>query len=950
MRKFQGRTRTRIMCAGFVTAATVAAAVLAAAPPALAVSIPLTVAPAAGGLTGTLTVTGTGFLTGVTTPVAYFSTATCADPVGVVGGRPATVAAITKSTDNSATVTIGTGGAALALNSNQSQSYNLCVYASSADNAALVGDGDYVVTPNPTVTPSSGGVAGSLALSATGFLASISAPAAYFSTSSCPATHGVAPATTAAITKGTDDTATVTLGSGAAALSYNSGANRTYNLCVYASSASGAAIAAASTYSVAPTVTPLAGPQTGNITVTSNGSFAGLTSVGAYFSTSACGANYTTSSVTVGTATRTSDDVVTVAVPTTLALNTGAARSYYLCVYNGATSAATLMMGSTYMVAPAATTVTPNSGVSGAGGTVTVTFPSTSAIFTNATTYGGFASGGCPTAYTGIPTARQATVTKVSTTQATVTVPSGVGGANNQPFNLCFYSASTGDTLIGTSSLTAYTVTMGTSTLSANIGAGTGITVTLTSTNANAFTNSTTPAAAFFLQNGTTQFCPGSYTTTGGTAAQSARKISNSKASVQFPSSPLANGQYSICVYTSNDANTSKLAGLASYTVAPVPAISTVSPAQGSALGGNTITVTGQNLPTAAGSIQVTIGNTPVEPSRVTPIDANTFSFIAPPHSMGISSVVIKTDVGTDTLAGAYTYVNSLNVTPNTASSTGTASLDIFGTNFFDYTFSDTANTGAHVYLVSGTYDGTASSQNSGANRSNARVAADCLGVLVISDNELVCTMDLRQSLKATGLAFGDYSGYRTGVTVTTATTSTLMTSANPIFTLADIGKTVTATNIGPSNAGTNTIVGLLDGYTAILAAAPSAAVTSVTIGYRVSGGTVAAAGVNTGTTVTSTTNGTFSQADVGRSILEVTGNGDNIPVGTFITGVNETGTTLTLSNALTGTVANVDITSSSAVPAGAYNVQLVSNAAPGASSPTVSVVSSGSTFTVAPF
>jgi hypothetical protein len=539
-------------------------------------------------------------------------------------------------------------------------------------------------------------------------------------------------------------------------------------------------------------------------------------------------------------------------------------------------------------------------------------------------------------------------------------VPSGVGGANNQAFNVCFYSSATGDNLVGTSGLSAYSTTISTSTLGTTVGAGNNVTVNITSTNANAFATSTLPAAVFFAQNGATQYCPGSYTTTGGTAAQGARKASNAKASVQFPTTALDSGPYSVCVYTSNDLVTSKLAALATYTVAPVPALRSASPPTGPALGGNTVTVNGTNLPTTATNIAVTIGNITVASNKITAGDNTYFTFVAPAHSNGAVDIVIKTDVGTATLTGGYTYVNSISLATNTAPNTNSlVTLDVYGAGFNSYSFSGTANSGAHVYLVHGTYDGSLQPASGASTatlkeRSNVNVVADCSGVWVVDDTELLCTLDLTRTLDSLGAQAalsGVHSeilvGATTSLIVTAGTAASGSSAGIPAFTQADVGKPV-ATTTSKITAGTY-ITKVIDGYTAVLNQPPLATTTTSGVAIGVSSPGVAVNSATTGaTTLTATTGTPFNSSYVGRVIVETSG--ADIPAATFITGVNSAGTTITLSQALTGTVTSVDINDSNAVPSGAYNVQVVGDATPGATTPNASAVSSGSTFTVANF
>ena len=213
---------------------------------------------------------------------------------------------------------------------------------------------------------------------------------------------------------------------------------------------------------VAPTVTvaPAAGSNTGTITATSNAFLNGVTAPATIFSTSACADPYASSTSNItATTTKTSDDVATITVPTTITLNSGAARTYYVCVYNGTVAGTSVLKGQgTYVIAPVATP-TVTSGASGGGNTLTVNLPSTSAVFSTSSVATTFASGGCPATY-GSPTV-SATATKVTTTQVTVPVPAGVGGPDGTKFAICFYAGtSSSSALIAASSATAYTVTL----------------------------------------------------------------------------------------------------------------------------------------------------------------------------------------------------------------------------------------------------------------------------------------------------------------------------------------------------------------------------------------------------------------------------------------------------------------------------------------------------------
>jgi hypothetical protein len=428
-----------------------------------------------------------------------------------------------------------------------------------------------------------------------------------------------------------------------------------------------------------------------------------------------------------------------------------------------------------------------------------------------------------------------------------------------------------------------------------------------------------------------------------------ARKVATNKAAFTMPTGATVaqnsvSTDYKICLYSSTSTTAGKLLSSSAFTVANQPTITAVLPSSGSALGNSTITVTGANFPTTANSITATLGG--VALSSITPLDANTFTAVTPAHAVGNAALVVTTAQGTDTLQNAFTYANSIRVSPNTAPSTVTAQdVDIAGTGFLNYTFSTSANTGAHVYLVNGVYNGNTGTGNSV--KANGPVA-DCGSVLVISDNELICSLNLTAALNAAGAAVVA-NGYHSGTAATTASNN-IVTLATGTFTQADVGKVIAETGDTDIPANT-TIVAVLSPTTAVMSAnavntVAANAAFAVTIGYQ--SGSISATGSNTGTTLTGGT-GAFTQADVGRYVT-----GTGIGANAVVVSVNDTGTTATLSVANTGAVTTVTLSSGNPVPDGAYNLTVVSNAANNAAltdnTYSQTIVSSESTFTVAPF
>ncbi|WP_405770335.1 IPT/TIG domain-containing protein [Actinacidiphila glaucinigra] len=88
-----------------------------------------------------------------------------------------------------------------------------------------------------------------------------------------------------------------------------------------------------------------------------------------------------------------------------------------------------------------------------------------------------------------------------------------------------------------------------------------------------------------------------------------------------------------------------------SYTYFDAPTLTTVTPAQGPASGGTSVTLIGTALTSTSA---VTFDGNPV---AFTVINGNVVSVIAPPGTVGAVDVAVTTDGGTATAMGAYTYL-----------------------------------------------------------------------------------------------------------------------------------------------------------------------------------------------------------------------------------------------------------------------------------------------------
>jgi trimeric autotransporter adhesin len=738
--------------------------------------------------------------------------------------------------------------------------------------------------------------------------------------------------------------------------------------------APGAAFAAA-------TASPAVGPASGTITVTDSAtSFTTAPGAAQFQAGATCNATAlatnTTSVFAASSVAKTDANTVTVGVPATLALAAnGVAKGYAICFYAAATvgsAAVTTSSVPAYTVANASGTVSPTSGASGGGNTITVTAPTTAPYFTGvATPSVVFSTSACNSVYPTSPSSTLiATATKTPTTSntvVTVPVPGGVLGTGTTAaaYNVCFYNGTTQGTsaLLGSST---YNVTLPAVTLNSTVGASTGGAGIIATSTANFLTGVSSLGAAFT----TAATCPTTYpaaaTYAAGppvvpgvvlAAANTVRVLGNNKLAATVPALPLSLGTptvYQACFYNGTTQGTSTILAAASYSSTTVPTPTSVTPNAGPARGGTTITVSGTNFPTTAGAITATLGGTAL--ASITPVSSTAFTAVTPNHSvMASAPLIVTTSAGSATLQGAFSFTNALEISPNTAPSTSTAvNMDVLGAGFTQLpgTFA--------IYLVDGVYDSTPNPDNP-TNFANGPVAA-CTNVLVVTDSELICTMQLNRRLLEDGSTLLDGATYSNTVAdVVTTIGSPVITSATGSFSAADVGRPIIQATpveiLGTSSANTTYITAVTSPWRAVMSKPAAATSAGAGISATIGGLPVRAAFSGTtaanGNAVTATA-GSFSNSDVGRAISGAAAT--TIAAGTTITGVNAAGTVATLSQPVGGGGTGlVSVFVGSAVPDGAYNLTIVSHgalsgAADNPSTYTQTAVSSGSTFTVAPF
>ncbi|MEU8238588.1 IPT/TIG domain-containing protein [Actinoplanes missouriensis] len=754
------------------------------------------------------------------------------------------------------------------------------------------------------------------------------------------------------------------------------GANRSLLVCTYTAASTLLTDANGSrTFTVRPTISPSGGAAGSTVTIkTAASSFSAGATPGVLMTTNlTCPTTYVTSisgqTSAVGTnITRVDDNTATFTVPTALTLSSGAARAYNVCLYAGATTTSAQLADplNSFLLTPGIA-LSAQTGTSGGGNTLTFTAPTGSAPFTTDTPGVVFTTTGCQSTY-GSPAGGVATtITRTSTSVITATVPSDVLATGlSTPYTVCFYGGTaTGDALIAAAAA-PYTITLAPVTLSSSVGSSAGTApgaITVSSTNAFlvgvsapgvAFTTATT-CPAIYPANVTFVAASGNTPAVQGVIQASApRVVSTRSLAVVVPALPLSLGTptpYQMCVYNGTSTSTSTLIAVATYNSTTVHTLVSVSPRAGSALGGDQIVITGTGFPTTPGSITATLGGVPL--IDVTPVNATTFTATTPIHApeAGVP-LVVTTFAGTRTLASSFSYLHALKVDPNTAPNTRPIDVAVRGADFLNVTFGTNA-ADAHIYLVRGEYNSR--TVVSGGNKVNGPVQ-ECGSVLVISDNDLVCTLNLNRRLAPDGTQIAETTALldtrtATDPAVTGVGVRLLTSAADALFTYADIGKTVTGTGFAP-----NTVI--VDVTPASGGTASSATLSRGTTGALSGGITINSAARSVPLVVTtnssSTLNappGTFTQGDVNRPIT-----GGNVGSGNYITAVAPGGAQATL-NAATGSSGAGTFTLAvfgAPVPNGAYNLTYVSNGSPDAvtADPNYrqSVLSSGSVFTVAPF
>lgn len=213
--------------------------------------------------------------------------------------------------------------------------------------------------------------------------------------------------------------------------------------------------------------------------------------------------------------------------------------------------------------------------------------------------------------------------------------------------------------------------------------------------------------------------------------------------------------EWNVCVYGGDLSAGGSLLATAKYTLVNRPTITGVGPVGSPTAGGQRITVTGTGFTgLASAPLSGSIGGaalTDIQPTAQG--DGFTATTGAREAGSGLE-LVVKTPGGTigsldpdgnglpedgDPQTGdtpiPFSYSNGITVTPNSAAVGSTSLMYVVGSGFAELTFDgagDPTDGNAHVFLVKDAYV-------PGGNRG----VAECGDVQVLSDGELLCTLDL---------------------------------------------------------------------------------------------------------------------------------------------------------------------------------------------------------------
>jgi hypothetical protein len=360
---------------------------------------------------------------------------------------------------------------------------------------------------------------------------------------------------------------------------------------------------------------------------------------------------------------------------------------------------------------------------------------------------------------------------------------------------------------LATTSQAAATVTQPVLTPNTPTGATAGgtLTLTLVSTAPTKFTSGNVGTQFQIVTGATPGSCSANpQTTNAGSVvnATSTRYLNGTKVLVTV-GNLTTSGTWLICTYsaatTASGFNTATVLGRGVYIVASAPTVTAVSPSSGPSLGGQTITVTGTNFPTTTGALlTATVGGLPL--TNIANVTATSFTATTPAHAAGATNVIVTTNGGASATGSgnAFTYQNGIVISPSAVTTGASVDIDVQGVGFSGLSFAPGGvdftdgshldlSANAHVFLVTGAYSGVVAAHK----KTNGPVN-ECTGVIVISDNELICTINTLKSISDDHTSSADLTAETLDTTAATADGTYTLTVVNSDALYANSGAQTT--------------------------------------------------------------------------------------------------------------------------------------------------------------
>jgi len=230
--------------------------------------------------------------------------------------------------------------------------------------------------------------------------------------------------------------------------------------------------------------------------------------------------------------------------------------------------------------------------------------------------------------------------------------------------------------------------------------------------------------------------------------ASSVTVVSGTKIVVK-PTTGIPAATYNVCVLDNVGAGATPLA-TSKFQVFAAPTVSAMSVSSGPAIGGGAITVDGTGF---TAKTTATLGGTALVGLKV--VNSTQFTATVPAHAPATAqTLVVTTEGGSSAGYGSYQFIDGIVVTPQTVVSGQATVLDIIGAGFSALTFNPAGAPGdanAHVFIKKGAQAATYGAWTTGDDD------GECTSVVVVSDGELICTLDSAAAAGTPGnVAVGD--------------------------------------------------------------------------------------------------------------------------------------------------------------------------------------------------